>query len=130
VRYFAGCDLHSNNTVIGILDEEGKRIHKKRVPNYLDQILNELKPFKAKMQGVVVESTFNWYWLVDGLREAEYKLHLANPAAIKQYEGIKQTDDYHDAFYLAELLRLGILKEGYIYPKKKSGQSEIFYASA
>lgn len=119
MRYFAGCDLHSNNTVIGILDEEGKRIHKKRVSNYLDQILNELKPFKAKMQGVVVESTYNWYWLVDGLREAGYKLHLANPAAIKPYEGIKHTDDYHDAFYLAELLRLGILKEGYIYPKEE-----------
>lgn len=119
MSYFAGCDLHSNNTVIGILDEEGKRIYKKRVPNDLDQILNHLKPFKNEMKGVVVESTFNWYWLVDGLKDADYKLHLANPAAIKQYEGLKHTDDYHDAYYLAELLRLGILKEGYIYPKKE-----------
>ena len=49
MRYFAGCDLHSNNTVVGILDEEGKKIHKKRIPIDLDNILNELKPFKAKM---------------------------------------------------------------------------------
>ncbi len=119
MNYFAGCDLHSNNTVIGILDEKGKKIYTKRAPNDLNQILNHLKPFKNEMKGVVVESTFNWYWLVDGLKEAGYKLHLANPAAIKQYEGLKHTDDYHDAYYLAELLRLGILKEGYIYPKKE-----------
>ena len=119
MRYFAGCDLHSNNTVIGIVDEDGQRVYKKRVSNLIPLILDELDPFKDRLNGVVVESTFNWYWLVDGLMEAGYKLHLAHPPANKQYEGLKHTDDYHDAFYLAELLRLGILKEGHIYPKEQ-----------
>jgi transposase len=67
----------------------------------------------------VVESTFNWYWLVDGLMDAGYSsVHLANPSAIKQYEGLKHIDDKHDAFFLAQLLILGILPQGYIYPKK------------
>jgi len=44
--------------------------------------------------------------------------HLANPSAIKQYEGLKHSDDQHDAFFLAQLLILGILPQGYIYPKK------------
>ena len=44
--------------------------------------------------------------------------HFANPAAIKQYEGLKHSDDQHDAFFLAQLLILGILPQGYIYPKK------------
>ncbi len=71
------------------------------------------------MKGIVVESTFNWYWLIDGLMDAGYDcLHLANPAAMKQYEGIKHTDDQHDAFFLAQMLILGILPQGYIYPKK------------
>jgi hypothetical protein len=26
----------------------------------------------------VVESTYNWYWLVDGLMEHGYRVHLAN----------------------------------------------------
>jgi len=43
---------------------------------------------------------------------------LANPAAIKQYEGIKETDDETDAFFLAEMSRLQILPEGFIYPKE------------
>jgi transposase len=66
--------------------------------------------------GIVVESTYNWYWLVDALMEEGYKVHLANPAAIQQYSGLKHGDDKHDAFWLAEMLRLGILPEGYIYP--------------
>jgi transposase len=71
------------------------------------------------LQGIVVESTFNWYWLVDLLMEEGYRVHLANPSAVKQYEGLKHSDDQHDAFWLAHLLRLGILPEGYIYPKEQ-----------
>jgi transposase len=64
-----------------------------------------------------VESTYNWYWLVDGLMDADYRLHLANPAAIQQYSGLKYTNDHSDARWLAHMLRLGVLPEGYIYPK-------------
>jgi transposase len=49
--------------------------------------------------------------------DAGYRLHLANPAAIQQYSGLKYTDDHSDARWLAHLLRLGVLPEGYIYPK-------------
>ena len=67
----------------------------------------------------MVESTYNWYWLIDGLMDAGYQgVHLANPSAMKQYEGIKHTDDQHDAYCLAQMLILGILPQGYIYPKK------------
>jgi transposase len=51
--------------------------------------------------------------------ETGYKVHLANPSAIQQYSGLKHSDDQHDAFWLAEMLRLGILPEGYIYPKEE-----------
>lgn len=119
MRYYAGLDLHSNNTYLGILDEKGTKVYKAKVPNHLPMILSALRPYQESMVGAVVESTFNWYWLVDGLMEERYKVHLANPAAIKQYEGLKHTNDYYDAFYLADLLRLGLLKEGHIYPKKE-----------
>src|SRR5947209_17300489 len=49
--------------------------------------------------------------------EADYRVHLANPAAMQQYEGLKYTDDHSDARWLAHLLRLGVLPEGYIYPR-------------
>jgi transposase len=101
------------------MDKEFNRVFKKRVPNHLEHILQTLDPFRDQIKGFVVESTYNWYWLVDGLMDAGYSsAHLANPAAIKQYEGLKYSDDQHDAFFLAQLLILGILPQGYIYPKK------------
>jgi transposase len=78
-----------------------------------------LLPFKDDIVGIVVESTYNWYWLVDFLMEEGYRVHLANPSQIQQYSGIKHSDDKDDAFWLAEMLRLKILPEGYIYPKEQ-----------
>ena len=119
MQLYAGLDLHSRNTYIGILDQEFNRVFKKRVANNLELILQTLNPFGSQLKGLVVESTFNWYWLIDGLMDNGYqRVHLANPSAIKQYEGLKHADDQHDAFFLAHLLILGILPQGYIYPKK------------
>jgi len=119
MELYAGLDLHSRNTYIGIMDKEFKRVFGKRVSNNLPLILETLDPFQDQLKGIVVESTFNWYWLIDGLMDAGYKcVHLANPAAMKQYEGIKHTDDQYDSFFLAQMLILGILPQGYIYPKE------------
>ncbi len=114
MKAYAGIDLHSSNNFIGIIDETDKRLYSKRHENRVDVVLKVLRPFKRNLQGIVVESTYNWYWLVDGLKEKGYKVHLANPSAIKQYEGLKHTDDQWDSFWLAHLLRLNILPEGYI----------------
>ncbi len=119
MELYSGLDLHSRNTYIGILDTDFKRVFKKRVSNNIDLIVETLEPFKDQLKGLVVESTYNWYWLVDGLMDAGYGcVHLANPSAIKQYEGLKHSDDKHDAYFLAQLLILGILPQGYIYPKE------------
>jgi transposase len=119
MKLYGGIDLHSNNNVMAIVDERDRVVYQKRLPNDLDTILKRLAPYQSELEGLVVESTYNWYWLVDGLMEAGFTVHLANPAAITQYEGIKYTDDDSDACLLAHLLRLGILPEGYIYPKEE-----------
>ena len=119
MKLYGGIDLHCNNNYLGIIDKKDKRVFQKKLPNDLETVLKVLKPYRKDMEGIAVESTFNWYWLVDGLIEEGYTVHLANPAAIKQYEGLKHSDDIRDAFHLAHLLKLGILPEGYIYPKKE-----------
>jgi transposase len=118
MKVYGGIDLHSDNSVVALTDEQDKVLYRKRLPNELPTILEALNPYREPLQGLVVESTYNWYWLVDGLMEAGYRVHLANTAAIVQYEGLKHTDDDTDAMFLAKLLRLGILPEGYIYPKE------------
>jgi hypothetical protein len=57
------------------------------------------------------------------------KTHLANPAEIQRYKGPKYADDRHDAFWLAEMLRLGVLPEGYIYPKETRGVRDLLSLS-
>ena len=116
---YAGSDLHGNSNFLGIIDAQGKRVFKKKMPNELALIRETLQPFQGELFGIAVESTYNWYWLVDGLMEEGYRVHLANPSAIQQYAGLKHADDKHDAFWLAEMLRLGILPEGHIYPREE-----------
>lgn len=122
---YAGIDLHSSNCYLAVIDQQQTRLFGKRLPNSLEQVQAALQPFKEGLSGVVVESTFNWYWLVDGLQEEGYRVHLANPSAIRQYEGIKHTDDKWDAFWLAQLLLLGILPEGYIYPRAERSTRDL-----
>lgn len=118
MQLYSGFDLHSNNCHLGIIDESGKRIFKKKLDNEPKLILQTLQPYHENLAGIVVESTYNWYWLVDLLMDEGYPVHLANPSAIQVYKGIKHVDDTHDSFWLAEMLRLNILPEGYIYPKE------------
>ncbi len=122
---YAGIDLHSSNNYIGIMDQDYKKILGQRQPNDLNNVLKVLEPFKADLEGIIIESTYNWYWLVDGLQEHGYTVHLANPSAIKQYEGIKHTDDRWDSFWLAHMKHLNILPEGYIYPKKQRAVRDL-----
>ncbi len=62
MKLYAGIDLHSNNNFLGISDQEGRRLYKKRLANREDVILAELEPYRNDLVGIVVESTFNWYW--------------------------------------------------------------------
>ncbi len=118
MKLSVGIDLHSCNSYVGILDRRRKKVFHKRLPNDISVIKGVLKPYRKQIQGVVVESTYNWYWLVDGLHDAGYRTHLANTCGIQKYKGLKHSDDRHDAFWLAEMLMLGILPKGYIYPKE------------
>jgi len=111
----AGIDLHSNNLVIGIVDQHGRRLNHQKLDCELQQLDAFLAPFKPRLKSLAVESTYNWYWLVDGLRARSYPVVLANPAQIDQYSGLKHADDKNDAFFLAELQRLNILPTGCIY---------------
>ncbi len=123
--FYSGLDLHSNNCVIGVMDESGRRLRKKRVANDLPAVEAVLAPYREELLAVVVESTYNWYWLVDGLQEGDYPVRLAHPAGNKPYSGLKHTDDGDDAYFLADLARVNCLSEGYIYPRQTRGVRDL-----
>jgi len=117
MELYAGIDLHSNNSVLSVLDERDRTVFAKRLPNDLPAIVEALRACKGTLHAVAVESTFNWYWLVDGLQDEGFPVQLVHTTAVKQYEGLKRVDDFGDARHLAHLMRLGVLPTGYIYPR-------------
>jgi transposase len=118
MELYAAIDLHSNNSVLVVTDSEDRVVFAKRLRNELEVIVTAMRTCRGEIRAVAVESTYNWYWLVDGLQAAGFDVRLANTAAVKQYDGLKHGDDFSDARHLAKLLRLGILPEGYICPRE------------
>jgi transposase len=114
---YAAIDLHSTNSVLAIMDEDGQTVVQHRYPNELPKLLQALERYQPMLSGVAVESTYNWYWLVDGLLDHDYPVRLVHAAATPQYDGLKHGDDVTDALHLAQLMRLGVLPEGFIYPR-------------
>ena len=112
---YAGLDLHSNNVMVGIVNQDGRRLGHRKLDCELPLIARYLEPFKPRLRSLAVESTFNWYWIVDGLRALGYPIDLANPAKIEQYNGLKHADDKDDAYHLADLQRLKILPKAHVY---------------
>ena len=115
-KLYCGADLHGNNVFLALCDEQGRRVMERRVKANLGAVNAALGPYWERVERMAVESTYNWYWLVDGLRAQGRDVRLANPAKMEQYEGLKVGDDASDAGWIAEQMRLGILPESYVYP--------------
>jgi transposase len=110
---------------VAIQDGRYEDVVCRRLRNNLVTVLEFLEPYRGELETLAVESTFNWYWLVDGLKEAGYDVRLVNTTKASDYSGMKYTDDRHDARWIAHLLALGILPEGYIMPSKERGLRDL-----
>ena len=115
MKYYCGIDLHSRDCFLCVIDDNERILVSKKLPNDLKMILDQLCQFDS-MPIVVVESTLNWYWLVDGLQEAGLEVKLAHPLGLFMITGAKVKTDKRDAFAHARLLRLDAIPEAYIYP--------------
>jgi transposase len=122
---YCGIDLHSNNHVLCVIDDKDHRLLETKLDNDVLRTIEVLSPYQKQLKAVAIESTFNWYWLADGLMEAGFQVELVNTAKVVQYSGLKRTNDRYDAFHLAHLMRLDILPTGYIYPKAERGLRDL-----
>ena len=111
---YAGADLHGNNVFLSVCNQEGGNVFRKRGTGNLTAVNAALNPYWDRIKVLGAESTLNWYWLIDGLRDQGRNVKLGNPAKMEQYNGIKITNDLSDADWLAEQLRLGIFPECYV----------------
>lgn len=66
-KYVCGVDLHSKTLTAVVMDISGNTLAKGTYPCGLEGIGEMLLSFGSDVT-VGVESTYNWYWLLDGLR--------------------------------------------------------------
>jgi transposase len=114
--FYCGMDLSARDCQVCVIDEALSLRVQEKVRNELPRILKLIEPFKETLQ-IVVESTFNWYWLVDGLQEAGYQVCLAHTLGLYMITGAKVKTDRRDALALAKLLKASMIPKAYIYPK-------------
>ena len=113
--FYCGIDLSARDSHLCVVDENLSIHLQQKTPNELPRISNLLEPFKPNLQ-IVVESTFNWYWLVDGLTDLGFDLCLAHTLGLSLITAAKVKTDRRDALTLAKLLRAGVIPKAYIYP--------------
>ena len=67
MKFYCGIDLSARDCQVCVIDEQLKIVVQQKLRNDLPKIVQLLEPYKANLK-IVVESTFNWYWLIDGLQ--------------------------------------------------------------
>ena len=122
---YGGMDLHGDNVFCTLMDGAYRPVFERRLPNEMPTILAALAPYRERLGGIAVESTYNWYWLVDGLQAQRYPVRLANPARMQENIGLKSANDKTDARFLAKQVAMGVLPEGYIYPKAERSVRDL-----
>lgn len=115
MNFYCGIDLGARESQICVINKRVKKVLEVKTRNNLEQIKQMLAPYKADLQ-IVVESTFNWYWLVDGLQAAGFKVVLAHTLGLHMITAAKVKTDRRDACALAKLLLAGVIPTAYIYP--------------
>lgn len=124
MRFYCGIDLGSRSAQLCVIDET-ERVHVQRnVRCQLGEVLGLLERFAPKPE-VVVESTFNWYWLVDGLTDAGYSTKLAHVLGLAMITAAKVKTDKRDALTLARLLRVGAIPEAHVYPREHRATRDV-----
>jgi transposase len=113
--FYCRIDLSARDSHLCVVDENLSTHLQQRTPNELPRISLLLAPSKPNLQ-IVVGSTFNWYWLVDGLTDLGFDLCLAHTLGLSLITAAKVKTDRRDALTLAKLLRAGVIPKSYIYP--------------
>jgi transposase len=114
-QFHCGIDLGARRSQIAIIDDEQRVLLNVKHDNAIGTFRRCLEPYVDRVQ-VVVESTFNWYWLIDGLRSASIPVTLAHTAGLAAISAAKVKTDRRDALTLARLLRADMIPSAYIYP--------------
>jgi transposase len=117
MSYFCGIDLGAKRSQVCIIDNDQNVLVNRKVANDIEVIHRLIRPHGRVP--TVIESTFNWYWIVDGLQDRKVPVTLAHSLKLAAISSAKVKTDKRDALVLAQLLRAKMIPESYIYPAEQ-----------
>lgn len=124
-KYVCGIDLHAREMSICVKNIDGKVLMKRNVACDIKTFMNHIEPFKKSLT-VGVESTYNWYWLLDDLKKHKIICALGHALYIKRMKGGKHKNDPVDASDIADMLRTNHFPLAYDYPSEMRSCRDLF----
>lgn len=124
MTHYVGCDVHKKYSVFAGVNEGGVALRPQRVEHDLQgfrSFLGSLPPGSL----IAVETTGNWYWVIDEMEKAGHFPALAHAAKSKLMMGQINKTDKLDAKGLAMLLRNGTLPAVWIPQGELRDQREL-----
>jgi transposase len=125
--FYSGIDLHKNNCFITSIDKDGLIVRQAKLPNEEHVILNYFFSI-GNIHKAVVESTSNWYWLSDLLRNHQIDLTLAHAKYLKAISYAKVKTDKVDSQTLAQLLRMNLIPTAHQITQEIRGTRDTMHA--
>jgi transposase len=124
-----GIDLHKQFSFITAMDQQGNVLTKSKVSNQRESFREFLSSYPPSNSQIVLEATWNWYWLWDLLEQQGCRLQMAHPLKTKAIASARIKTDKIDSELLAHLCGKGTLMK-IITLRPLVIVVETFYASA
>ena len=124
MNYFTGCDAHKKYSIFTGIDDKCQI-------QFTHRVEHEKAVFRSYLEGlppglpIAVESTGNWYWIIDEIEKAGHHPQLVNAGKAKLMMGNVNKTDKLDARGLAIMLRNGSLPGVWIPPAEVRDQREL-----
>lgn len=124
-EFYCGVDLHSRTIYVCVMNREGEIMLKRNIQNNFTIFKQFITPFLPNL-AVGCESTYNYYWLLDGCREAGIPFYLGHALYMKAISGNKKKTDPLDATTIANLMRTNYFPQAYPYPREMRATRDLF----
>jgi transposase len=124
-EHYCGVDLHARTIYVCVMTREGEILLKRNIQNNFKIFKQFVQPFLPDL-AVGCESTYNYYWLLDGCHEAGIAFYLGHALYMKAISGNKKKNDPLDAKTIANLMRTNYFPMAYPYPREMRATRDLF----
>jgi len=112
---YVGIDVHRKRSQVAVVDESGKVLANRNVPNAVEPFLKVIGGLPPGTPAAF-EAAYGTSWLVELLESYGFTPHLVHASRCKAIASARLKNDKVGASILAQLLRVDLLPEAWIAP--------------